>query len=115
MQNEYPFSERFEFIEMKLNKILEKVHDLSLQMVDYKKPFISLEETTGYLNVTKNTIYGWTHNNRLPFYKAGRRIYFSIEELNNWVLSKDNKIRSRDEIKSLAATKIVLDNMKRKK
>jgi len=115
MQEEYPFSERFDYIEMKLNKILDKAHELGLQMVDYNKPFISIEEATKYLNVKKHTIYGWTHNNKLPYYKAGRRIYFSIDELNNWVLSKDNKIRSRDEIKSLAATKIVVDNMRRKK
>jgi hypothetical protein len=55
MQEEYPFSEKFEFPELKLNKILEKVHDLGLQMVEYNKPFISIEEATKYLNVTKHT------------------------------------------------------------
>lgn len=115
MTNEFPFSERFEFIEIKLNKILDRVHDLSLQMVDYKKPFINLQEATKYLNVTRHTIYGWTSKNKIPYYKAGRKIYFSIDELNNWILNKDNKIRSMDEIKSLAATKTVVDNIKLKK
>jgi len=70
-----------------------------------------MEEATKYLNVTKHKIYGSTHNTKLPFNKAGRRIYYSIEELNNWVLSKDNKIRSRDEIKSIAARIIVVDKI----
>jgi excisionase family DNA binding protein len=114
MQFEYPFSERFDFLELKLNKILDQVHDLGMQIVESKKPFLSMEEATKYLNVTKHTIYGWTHNNKLPYYKAGRRIYFSIDEINNWVLNKENKIRSNEEIKSLAATKIMTDRLKGK-
>ena len=50
-----------------------------------------------------------------PYYKAGRKIYFSKDELNNWILNKDNKIGSMDEIESLVATKIVVDNIKLKK
>jgi len=115
MENEFPFLERLDFIEIKLNKIFEKLHALSMQLVDHKKPFMDLQQATKYLNVTKNTIYAWTCKSEIPHYKSGRKIYFSVDELDNWILNKNKKIKIMDEIKPLAATKIVIDNMKRKK
>jgi excisionase family DNA binding protein len=115
MESEFPFSERFDFVEIKLNKILEHLYTLSMQLVESKKPFLDIQEASKYLSVTKNTIYSWTSKNKIPHYKSGRKIYFSIDELNNWILNKDRKIRSMDEIESLAATKFVVDTPKGKK
>ena len=95
----------------KLNRILEKIHEVSLADNRSFRPFIDLEEATSYLNLSKHSIYSLTSRNEIPYYKRGRKIYFSIDELNNWVLQKENKIRSRDEIESLAATKVVLDKL----
>ena len=57
------------------------------------KPFLSLEETADYLNLSRNTVYSYTHRKLIPFYKLrGRKLYFKIEELNKFILNEKNRI-----------------------
>jgi excisionase family DNA binding protein len=78
-------------------------------IVKREKPFLNLNEASDYLGLSKHSIYSYTSRGVIPHYKTGRKIYFSIEELNKWILNKENKIRSMDEIESLAATKMFVD------
>ena len=36
----------------------------------------------------KGTLYYFTSNNLIPFYKIGRRIFFDRNELNSWIESR---------------------------
>jgi len=111
MENEFPFSERFNDIELKLNRISEKVSIIAAYIKDSKKPFMDLNEATQYLNVKKGTIYAWTCKNEIPYYKVGRKLYFDVDEINEWVLNKDKKYRSNAEIESEAITRVMFDKL----
>jgi excisionase family DNA binding protein len=66
-----------------------------------KKQFLTLNEAADYLGVSKSTIYQYTHQKIIPYYKpAGRLIYFKIDDLNNFLGSI--KIKSQEQIKDEA-------------
>ncbi|MBC8525896.1 MAG: helix-turn-helix domain-containing protein [Candidatus Cloacimonetes bacterium] len=68
-----------------------------------KAPFLTMEEASNYLGLSKATLYGYTHKKLIPFYKVqNRKIYFKIEDLNNFVLNTQNKCKSQFEIKQEA-------------
>lgn len=41
------------------------------------------------------TVYGWVRNGKIPFRKAGKRIFFDKEEIDSWTknggVCKENK------------------------
>ena len=41
----------------------------------------------------KATIYGWVHDNLIPHAKIGRRLYFYITEIENWIASAKRKTK----------------------
>ncbi|KAA3618546.1 MAG: DNA-binding protein [Calditrichaeota bacterium] len=89
--------------------ILEKIF-LSLQNIERvvfkkEKPFLNMEETDDYLCLSKQTLYAYTSRNVIPYYNLqGRRVNFKIEDLNNFVLKKNNRVMRQEEIESKSAT-----------
>jgi len=73
-----------------------------INMSDEKKPFLSIDEAAEYLDLKKATLYSYTSRKIIPFRKVRRKIYFDRNELNNFVLKKENKILSNDEIEQKA-------------
>lgn len=67
-----------------------------------QKSFISLDEASVYLGIKKSTLYSYTHNRIIPFYKPRRKIYFKIEDLDNFVLNETNHCKSTTEIEAEA-------------
>jgi len=68
-----------------------------------KAPFMTMDETSEYLGLSKATLYGYTHKKLIPYYKIqNRKIYFKIEDLDNFVLNTQNKCKSQFEIKQEA-------------
>ncbi|SFN42131.1 DNA binding domain-containing protein, excisionase family [Algoriella xinjiangensis] len=50
--------------------------------------FLSLNEALEYLKVSKATLYKLTSNREIKFYKPnGGKIYFKVEDLENWISS----------------------------
>jgi excisionase family DNA binding protein len=73
--------------------ILEKLDKLQELLHKRKKPFLTIQETSEYLGVSKNTLYGYTSKGILPFYKLrNRKLYFRISDLNRFVLSPENRV-----------------------
>jgi excisionase family DNA binding protein len=73
--------------------ILEKLDNLQELLHKRKKPFLTIQETSEYLGVSKNTLYGYTSKGILPFYKLrNRKLYFRISDLNRFVLSPENRV-----------------------
>jgi len=68
-----------------------------------KAPFMTMDEACKYLGLSKATLYGYTHKKLIPYYKIqNRKIYFKIEDLNNFVMNVHNKCKSQFEIKQEA-------------
>jgi excisionase family DNA binding protein len=49
-----------------------------------ERAFWNLEEVATYLNESPHTIREWVARRKIPFYKRGRRLQFSIEEVKKW-------------------------------
>lgn len=50
------------------------------------KQHLSIEELSEYLpeKPSQGTIYQWTYNQRIPYRKFGRRLYFEKEQIDLW-------------------------------
>lgn len=65
--------------------------------------FLSIEEATQLVKLTKNTIYGMVSRREIPFYKRGKKLYFKASELSEWLNQK--KFATRKQlIEELEAT-----------
>ena len=47
--------------------------------------WVNLEDVAEYLRVSKDTIRAWIRENKVPFYKAGKRYKFKISEIDDYV------------------------------
>ncbi len=89
--------------------VLDELRSLKSILIQKDKPFLNIDETSQYLGISKNTLYGYTSKGKIPFYKLqGRRLYFRIDDLDKFVLDSKNRVSSMVEIEEKAATKIVV-------
>ncbi|WP_336128805.1 helix-turn-helix domain-containing protein [Mesoflavibacter sp. CH_XMU1422-2] len=91
----------FEIINNRLERIerlLENISNNSIRNeANINLPKImTLKQLTSYLDVSKSYLYKLTSTNSIPHSKRGKRIYFDIEVINNWVL--ENKIWTQKDI-----------------
>lgn len=42
-------------------------------------------EASAFLNLSKQTLYGFTSRHEIPFFKRGKKLYFRRSELEAWV------------------------------
>lgn len=54
-------------------------------MAQALEKWVNLEAVVEYLSVSKDTIRAWIRENKLPFYKAGKRYKFKISEIDAYV------------------------------
>lgn len=62
-----------------------------------EKQLLGTTEAAGYLGISKNTLYEWVVQNKVPHIKVGRLVKFRKEDLEEWL-----KKRTRDERKGFA-------------
>ena len=64
------------------------------------KSILNTDEAAEFIGASKSTIYKYTHEGTIPHYKRGKRIYFKIEELEEWLT--ENRGYNRKEIETKA-------------
>lgn len=47
--------------------------------------YLDITQASGYLKLSKSTIYRHVGNKEIPFYKSGRKLLFKEAELSEWV------------------------------
>ena len=100
--------------EILIDVIIKKLNAIHNLVLERKKPFLNLEEASNYLRIPKGTLYKYTCKKVLPHHKIqGRKVYFSIDDLNDFILNKKNRISSRKEIEIDAVTSLVTGKIKR--
>lgn len=57
---------------------------------------LSISEASEFLNLAKQTLYGFTSKNEIPFLKKGKKLYFRKSDLEEWL--QEGKKKSRSEI-----------------
>ena len=58
-------------------KKLNAIHDLILEK---KKPFLDIDGASNYLGISKNTLYGYTSKNVIPYHKIQGRKPLLIDQ-----------------------------------
>jgi len=60
-----------------------------------EKRYFTTKELSEYLGISKQTIYQWTSQHRIPFIKFGKgRIRFKLEKVEKWI--KEHSIEPRN-------------------
>lgn len=49
--------------------------------------WLTVDDVSKYLSVTKDTIYKWIDNRNMPAHKVGRKWMFQKNEIDEWVKS----------------------------
>ena len=75
------------------------------------KEIMSIDEAAKLLNLAKQTLYGMTSRNEIPFVKRTRKLYFNRTDLESWL--QEGKRKSKAEIEQEAAQFIQLQKEKR--
>jgi len=77
-----------------------------------ESPFLSLQEASEYLKLKPATLYAYTHNRVLPFYKLrGRKLYFLKSDLLNLVLNEGNLVKSVQQIEDEAEASLLKEKI----
>jgi len=99
-------------LEKKLEQVLIEIEHTQSLLKQKEKPFLNLDETSVYLGISKATIYQYTHKGIIPYFKLQhRRLYFDINDLNEFVLNPNNRFKSISEIEQMATDKIIEDSI----
>jgi len=84
--------------------------------VQGRKPFMDIGETAKYLGISINTLYAWNNENRIAYYKPdGKKNYYKLEDLENYVLNDKHRVKSHEEFKTEMTTQMVLKQLRKKK
>lgn len=79
-----------------------KVEDIIGKLAGNQSEWLSPQGLSDYLpdHPAVPTIYGWTHFNKVPFCKKGKKLYFNRTSIDEWLKSgrKKTKKEIRDEI-----------------
>jgi excisionase family DNA binding protein len=60
----------------------------SPKVLSHYSGIMKIEEAAEFLSVSKQTIYGLTSRNEIPFHKKGKKLYFIEQELIDWIKKK---------------------------
>jgi excisionase family DNA binding protein len=84
------------------SKVAEKV--ISLQQSNHpqkeetnENEFLTIIQASELLNLAKPTIYGLTHQSKIPFIKKGKKLYFKKSDLFEWLNAGRRLTRSEIE------------------
>lgn len=47
--------------------------------------WVNLEDIAVHLSMSEDTVRTWVKENKLPFYRVGKRYKFKISEVDEWV------------------------------
>jgi len=87
----------FEILMEKLNQIENLIKSQNNAASDN---VMNVEQLANYLDLSKSHIYKKTSSKEIPHYKKGKKLYFSKQEINQWILQ--DKIETFDKIEQKA-------------
>jgi excisionase family DNA binding protein len=80
----------------KLDKIEQLLIESSKHTSDQPDRFLNIQQAAELLTLSVPTIYSKVSKNELPVMKRGKRLYFSFDELMNYL--KDGRKKTNSEI-----------------
>ena len=70
------------------------------------KEILTIDEASKFLNLAKQTIYGFTSKNLIPFIKRGKKLYFKKDDLDNWLMVGKQLTKEEIEAAGFASLKL---------
>ncbi|NDP22967.1 MAG: helix-turn-helix domain-containing protein [Paludibacter sp.] len=93
-----PFSDIINLIS---EQVAEKVlQNLNLSNSSTENVFMNIDETSKLIDLTKPTVYGLVHKNKIPYHKKGKRLYFLKSEILTWLKSGKHQTKSELEVQA---------------
>lgn len=88
-----------------LNILVEKITENILKGINPtisspEDAFMNIDETSKLIDLTKSTMYGLVHQNKIPYHKKGKRLYFLKSEILAWLKSGKHQTQSELEDKA---------------
>ncbi|MBR3794197.1 MAG: helix-turn-helix domain-containing protein [Alistipes sp.] len=73
-----------------METILKELQEIKRYTLLQAKQVLDMDDAVLLTGLSKSRLYTLTSQNKIPFHKSpeGRNIYFSREELNDWMLSR---------------------------
>lgn len=62
------------------------INESKMEPPEASKELFNIAEAGTYLNLAKQTLYGFTSKNLIPFIKRGKKLYFRKSDLDKWLL-----------------------------
>lgn len=90
-----------------LNRIFEELQVIRDGLLEREKPFMDINEVSKYLIISKSTIYSYCSIGLIPHFKTGKKLWFSMQEIDDWILNRKNRRRTVAEIKHEAADMVI--------
>jgi len=56
------------------------------------KRLIDINELSEYTGLSKNTIYSWVSQRKIPFVKCGRLTKFDLQRIDEWIEENSSEI-----------------------
>jgi len=61
-----------------------------------ERRLIGVQEVAHMLDMSKDTIYKWVTQRKIPFVKCGRLTKFDLQEIDNWIKRNSRKEKRFD-------------------
>lgn len=109
----YTFDQLPEFMK-RIDERLDRIEDLlskETQLKVSENDFINAKEASEILNFSLSTLYTKVCRREVPFYKQGNRLYFSRQELFDWI--KEGRKKTFNDINANASK--IVNAMNKKK
>lgn len=73
-----------------METILKELQEIKRYTLLQAKQVLDMDDAVLLTGLSKSRLYTLTSQNKIPFHKSpeGRNIYFSRDELNEWMLSR---------------------------
>lgn len=78
------------------NTIRKVINENKVEPPEASKEMLSIDEACTFLNLAKQTLYGFTSKNLIPYFKKGKKLYFRKTDLNKWLM--EGKQATKEEI-----------------
>ena len=99
-----------------MNEIItEQLNRIERAVLNREKPFMGIHEASQYIGVSVNTLYAYVSRGVIAYYKLhGRRLYFAVEDLDNFILAAKNRRTPRSELERRATAEALNKRRRRK-
>lgn len=88
-----------EELESCIEKIIQKnLGTQKFSQGNESEVFLTVTDAAKYLNLAKQTLYGFTSQRQIPFIKRAKRLLFRKSDLEKWLL--EGKHKSTNEIEN---------------